>query len=164
MGDRCYMSVTCRKADVPLFTGDGDLGFSVDTEDDQDGVVVTDDERYPDIDDLPKDIPFYGYHEAGCSYGPGCFACDGTDCIELEAAGGMPVTEIYRNGEVSEYAMRQARIYYRILANAERLMQAAFLIEAQREALEAEARVAMGLPAQMPEYEGTEMYSDGGGD
>lgn len=157
------MRITCRESDVLLFTAD-DIGFLEDA-DVHDGVVVVDDERnYANVDDLPLDVPFYGYHDSGGSYGPGVFACDGTDFIEVEGIDGSPVAQIERNGQPREYDLRQARTYYRILANAERLLGAAKIIEAQREASEGERRVAMGLPAVMPEYEGIAAYSEGGGD
>lgn len=78
MGDRCYMQITCRKQDVKKFTEKESYGFDVE---DKGGKLVqlgVDEVNYGNTGDLPKGIPFIGWHSEGGGYGGRFFATDGT--------------------------------------------------------------------------------------
>lgn len=80
MGDRCYMTVRCRKVDAHIFE---ELGFRDDSDTqgriNETGIVVLVDEQanYAHSGDLPTNIPWTGRSEAGGSYGAVEWACDG---------------------------------------------------------------------------------------
>ena len=80
MGDRCYMTVTCRRQDIPRFE---QLGFTV--SDDRGGHVVEledDSANYAHHGDLPLDIPWTGCNTEGGNYGRADHACDGKTYLE----------------------------------------------------------------------------------
>jgi hypothetical protein len=82
MGDRCYMQITCRKQDVQEFE---DLGFTLEIEHADGTVVVTDPEvNYGNTEDLPRHLPFTGWHGAGDCYGGMAFASDGERFAEVQ--------------------------------------------------------------------------------
>ena len=85
MGDRCYMQVTCRRQDIPLFEA---LGFHLEFEQSPDSPVVElidEEANYAHADHLPTEVPFLASHGAGGNYGDGKIACDGNRYAEVEA-------------------------------------------------------------------------------
>ena len=91
MGDRCYMSLVCRRQDKERFE---ELGFVLNCRDEGPLLEMEDAEaNYAHCGDLPKDIPYHGSHGAGGDYGPGVFACDGTTYAEVEGGhnGGLVI-------------------------------------------------------------------------
>jgi hypothetical protein len=83
MGDRCYIAVTCRRADLTIFE---ELGFAPDEYGPADGLLVemTDEEaNLAHTDQLPTHVPFLGWSGPGDNYGPYLFACDGQQFVEV---------------------------------------------------------------------------------
>lgn len=83
MGDRCYMQVTCRRQDIPLFEA---LGFHLEFEQSPDCAVVElidEEANYAHADQLPAEVPFLASHGAGGNYGDGKIACDGNHYAEV---------------------------------------------------------------------------------
>jgi hypothetical protein len=86
MGDRCFMSVVCRRQDASIFE---ELGFDLHHEDKPDTAVIEmwdAEANYAHSGDMPKDIPYYGHHYEGGDYGAHKFVCDGS--VYAEAACG----------------------------------------------------------------------------
>jgi hypothetical protein len=46
--------------------------------------MAEEDADYAHADDMPTDIPYYGYNGCGGDYGDGAFACDGKTFAEVE--------------------------------------------------------------------------------
>jgi len=103
MGDRCYLEITMRRADLPLFAPHVDAGA-----DDEWWDIADDVDNHPDLVTVgvyeanyawqsardaaaASGIPFFGTHEEGGEYGPGGFAaCDGAMLdVELRHGGYM---------------------------------------------------------------------------
>jgi hypothetical protein len=85
MGDRCYMSVTCRRQDKAQFE---ELGFRIEFEQSPESLViemVDQEANYAHADQMPADIPYTGWNGAGSNYGDGKFACDGKKYAEVAA-------------------------------------------------------------------------------
>ena len=79
MGDRCYMSVTCRRQDKARFE---ELGFHIEFDEDKNTPVIEmidDEANYGHCDKMPTDIPYYGNWGAGSEYDPDNIVCDGQD-------------------------------------------------------------------------------------
>lgn len=106
MGDRCYISLRCRRRDVKAFEEAGyvedDSANHVTGDEGVHGVLMVNEEGYADLDALPK-VPYYGSHGSGCSYGPGEFACDGKETAETETieGHGQSVATIFADGSIS---------------------------------------------------------------
>lgn len=84
MGDRCYMQITCRRQDIPLFEA---LGFHLDFEQTPDSPLVElidEEANYAHYDALPRDVPYHGFHSAGDNYGSHNLACDGKRYADVE--------------------------------------------------------------------------------
>ena len=83
MGDRCYMSVTCRREDKARFE---ELGFEVESETSPESLIiemVDQEANYAHADQMPKDIPYTCWHGAGGNYGDGKIVCDGRAYAEV---------------------------------------------------------------------------------
>lgn len=78
MGDRCYMELTCRKADKALFE---ELGFTKQYEVEPPYVncvtMVDQEASYGHFDDMPKHVVYFGTSGNGGSYDAEVYACDG---------------------------------------------------------------------------------------
>lgn len=86
MGDRCYMTVHCRRQDRQRFE---DLGFQVVWGDDTNSPVIDlidEEANYAHAGKMPADVPYYGTWSAGSEYGPGTLVCDGREYIEVPAS------------------------------------------------------------------------------
>lgn len=128
MGDRCYMKVYCLPQHAPLFEA---LGFLLDDAgpDEDDGTVeLIDEERnYGDTDELPKTVPFRGWHDEGGDYGGGVFACDGSGGFAIAETlhnSTTPAVECPRDG-IDRERMDAAEAYYAMLDKAEAAFEAA---------------------------------------
>jgi hypothetical protein len=128
MGDRCYMSLYCRRQDVPRFE---ELGFSLQTSSDPsesdlpaDTVEMIDEEaNYAHSGDMPADIPFHGYHCAGGNYGEHQFACDGKEYEEWETGNsGGYVVELDEEGFTSLETRKAFQNFRRVMQAAEKLV------------------------------------------
>ena len=85
MGDRCYMSVTCRRIDQDQFAT---LGFQIDFDIDPASPIVEmidDEANYGHYDEMPTNIPYTAQYSSGSNYGPGSIACDGKQFEEISA-------------------------------------------------------------------------------
>jgi hypothetical protein len=120
MGDRCYFQLTCLAKDAPLFEP---LGFYAEENDDGTCDMIDQERDAADTDDLPKDVPYFGYHGNGGDYGSGVFACDGSEFVECESDhDGYPTARVNGDGEVDEETLRVARSYVQVRARAEALL------------------------------------------
>lgn len=83
MGDRCYMSVNCRRQDKDRFE---ELGFELGVDENKNSPViemVDQEANYGHYGEMPTDIPYYGAYGAGANYGPGSVVCDGEHYEDL---------------------------------------------------------------------------------
>ena len=115
MSDRCYAEVVCRKEDAGQFK---DMGFKVsDKGRIRETVILVDYEAdYGHSDELPRDIPYYGWHGAGANYGPQVFACDGKEYAEAETMndGDLAVC-VSEKGRLDKQMLKWAREYQELL-------------------------------------------------
>lgn len=115
MGDRCFMSVTCRRSDQKRFE---DLGFLVAWGEDQTAPVIEmidEEANYAHYDQMPTDIPYFGYWGAGDDYGPGYLACDGERYEEVPATtDGFVVNWSYRWGLPKLTSILEIRRYLKL--------------------------------------------------
>ena len=115
MGDRCYMQVTCRRQDIPVFDA---LGFHLDFEQAPDCPIVElidEEANYAHADALPTDIPFTAWHCAGDNYGDGRIACDGERYAEVGANGdGFVVAWDYETNQPTPQSLAAIRDYLAI--------------------------------------------------
>ena len=82
------MNVTCRREDQGQFE---ELGFCLAFEQDPNRAIVEmeiDEANYAFSGLMPTEIPYYGYHSSGGSYGPHEFVCDGKELLEVETGHG----------------------------------------------------------------------------
>ena len=117
MSDRCYMTVTCMTKNKEIFE---DLGFEV-MEDTENGEIITLEDQsanYAHSRDMPCNIPYYGSHCAGSSYGPMRFACDGAEYFEVSEMGdsGAICVEVDHNGDVAPESVHHVKQYLRVVA------------------------------------------------
>ena len=118
MSDRCYAEVTCRKEDAGRFE---ELGFKVNDQGRIPGTVVLLDYEadYGHCDDLPKDIPYCGWHGPGDNYGPQAFACDRKQYVEAETMNdGSLAVCVSDKGRLDRRMLRWARKYQECLKRA----------------------------------------------
>ena len=127
MGDRCYMHITCRREDQELFQ---QIGFHLEFDQSPDASViemVDEEANYAHYDEMPTNIPYYGYNGAGGNYGQSSFACDGRHYAEVETGfdGGFVVAwDVLKNRPTPESlrAVRRYRhVYNKVQAKFEKL-------------------------------------------
>lgn len=115
MGDRCYMSVHCRREDRKRFE---QLGFQVAWGEKETSPVIElidQEANYAHYGEMPADIPYYGTWAAGDDYGPGNLACDGREYVEVPASNdGFVVLWNYRWGLPKLRSIRQIRRYLKV--------------------------------------------------
>ncbi len=123
MSDNCHMKIICRKADVPRFEA---IGFQV-TDSRWEHTVEMEDPaaNYGNHDELPADIPYYGWHGEGADYGAEAVACDGKRFIEVEighnTTTGFVVEWNEKRNAPCASALREIRRYISIRKRAEKL-------------------------------------------
>lgn len=119
MGDRCYMTVTCRRADMGLFE---ELGFVPDDDSNSPVVEMTDEEaNYGHANDLPTTVPFFAQHGAGGNYGPYLFACDGRELVEVPGSEhGFAIEWDYHEGEPTAKSVAAIRRYLALKQKVQR--------------------------------------------
>ncbi len=124
MGDRCYMSVTCRRQDQARFEA---LGFQIGFADDQNTPVIEmidEEANYGHCDEMPTDIPYYGAYGAGSNYGPGSVVCDGQAYAEVPAsADGFVLSWNYRWGLPKLKSIRRIRRYLKLERRVNKLFR-----------------------------------------
>jgi hypothetical protein len=125
MGDRCYMSVTCRRIDKARFE---QLGFQVEYEMNKNSSViqmVDEEANYAHYDKLPTDIPFIASKGVGSNYGEGKTVCDGEKTVEvgLSHDNSFVVDWNYRLGLPSIKSILQIRRYLKIERRVVRLIK-----------------------------------------
>ena len=117
------MQVTCRRQDTKRFD---DLGF---TEQDPYGdppkgdpspiVEMVDQEaNYAHYEEMPTDIPYYGFNGAGDNYGASVFACDGKQYAEAggDGDGSFVVDWSETNDLPTDDSLDRIRTYRRVLS------------------------------------------------
>ncbi|MCX6896788.1 MAG: hypothetical protein NTZ16_15115 [Verrucomicrobia bacterium] len=112
MGDRCYMSVTCRREDQARFE---ELGFVLEVEPTSESLViemVDEEANYAHADQMPTDIPYTAAHGGGSNYGAGNIACDGKEFAEVAATNdGFVVDWDYRKMKPRPQSLTRIRHY-----------------------------------------------------
>jgi hypothetical protein len=115
MGDRCYMSVTCRRRDRERFEK---LGFQIEFAEDKNTAVIklVDQEAdYAHYGAMPKDIPYLAGHAAGDDYGPGNIVCDGQHYLAIAASNdGFVVIWDYRRRKPTAQSLTEIRRFIRL--------------------------------------------------
>lgn len=122
MGDRCYMKLICEKVHAPLFE---DLGFVEEGDHDgRGGLVEMVDEQanYAHYEELPTNVPYFGFHGSGCEYGDMAFACDGrTLCYVDTNSQSDPMVRVNEaTGRTSREDLRDYRLYRQCRARTKR--------------------------------------------
>ena len=125
MNDPCFMEVVCRRIDFERFRK---LGFDefTDPEDlcayeGRPDLIRVEDPNAPVAHngDMPADIPYFGYHGAGCEYDDMAYACDGAEYAEAErTAGGELMAAVDDSGNVIAASLARVRNYLHVLARA----------------------------------------------
>ncbi len=128
MGDRCYMRVYCLRKDSPLFeqlgfTLDGSVGLqdgklNHNLDDDEVSAVVSlvdEEANYAHSGDMPKGVPYYGFHGAGGDYGSCEFArlSEENETVGCTHNGG-PAVEVDDDGNPKQPQLERVRNYQRL--------------------------------------------------
>jgi hypothetical protein len=114
MGDRCYMSVTCRRQDRERFEH---LGFELQFESSPENPIiemVDEQANYAHANDLPTDIPYYGMNGSGSDYGAGEMACDGMEYAEVERGGGFVICWDFETQQPTPQSVEKTRQFIAI--------------------------------------------------
>ncbi len=125
MGDRCYMSVTCRRQDRDRFEA---IGFHLELETSPESLVIemSDEEaNYAHTGEMPTDIPYYGINSAGDNYSAGDCACDGKEYAEVETGqnSGFIVAWDYKTSEPTPQSLDNIRHFIGIQQQAEKIIR-----------------------------------------
>lgn len=126
MGDRCFMSVTCRQQDKARFA---ELGFQVQFGEDENNPVlemIDAEANYGHCHELPTDIPFTAWNGAGSDYGEAKLVCDGREIIEVSTNhdGSFCVDWNFRFGLPRLKSILQIRRYLRLERRVNKLFEA----------------------------------------
>ena len=130
MGDRCYVSLTCREQDVSKFE---ELGFEREkwpSEGKEVGVAIVGQEmNYAATSELEElahaGIPFYGAHGSGDEYGEMLFASAHGESLWISHCNYLPVVTVEPDLTISKEDMEYVALYYRLEAAAKALIAAA---------------------------------------
>lgn len=128
MSDRCYVSLTCRKADADrlneLFDESWNLTF------DEDGLVRMSGSEcdYGLLEERKAasaaGIPWIGYNGSGSNYGPASFACDGTKEMEISCnEDGDLYVVVLDNGSIDDEALTAAREFLKFRDGVKKLLE-----------------------------------------
>ena len=123
MSDRCYVEATCRKEDAGRFE---EIGFKANDKGRIPGTVVLVDYEadYGHCDDLPRDIPYLGWHGPGANYGPQAFACDGKHYVEAETMNdGSLAVCVSDRGKLDKRMLKWAQEYQACLKRAKEALR-----------------------------------------
>jgi hypothetical protein len=132
MGDRCDFRMRCRPQDVDAIAEQ--LGAMADEAEGEPGEcwIYDDQANYGHADAIEqlatvRGATFYGYHGAGCEYGPMVFAAHGGKLAHIESdwSGDSPVVHVGQDGEPAAWMLAEAREYFAILARAVEVLDAA---------------------------------------
>jgi hypothetical protein len=125
MGDRCYMSVTCRRQDQQRFE---ELGFRLELEQSTDAPIiemVDEEANYAHDDEMPKDIPYTAWNLAGTNYGDGKIACDGKVFAYVSAnVDGYVVCWNKRTNQPTKQSLENIRHYLVVHQRLQKLFKA----------------------------------------
>jgi hypothetical protein len=109
MGDRCYMSVTCRRSDQARFE---ELGFVLEFEQSPEGLVI----------EMVDQEANYA-HSAGTNYGGGKIACDGRKYAAVAASqDGFVVEWDYKKMKPKPSSVLTIRQYLAVHQRAEQIL------------------------------------------
>jgi len=124
MGDRCYMSVTCRREDKARFE---ELGFELESESSPESLViemVDQEANYAHYDKMPVNLPYTANHSAGDNYGPGSIACDGKEYAEVACSSdGFVVAWDYKKSRPTTRSLNEIRQFIQIEQRANKLLK-----------------------------------------
>jgi hypothetical protein len=122
MGDRCYMSVTCRREDQQQFE---DLGFHLEFESSPESLViemVDEEANHAHFDEMPTDIPYIGWNGSAGNYGDGKIACDGKQLAEVSANNdGFAVKWDYKKSAPTRQSLKKIREFIKVHSRAEKI-------------------------------------------
>ena len=125
MGDRCYMSVTCRRQDKERFE---ELGFHLEFDEDPSAPVIEmidEEANYGHVGNMPDNIPFIAWLGGGGNYGDGKIVCDGCEYMYLAANNdGFMVDWNYRFGLPTLKSILQIRRYLKMKRRVNRMFKA----------------------------------------
>ena len=122
MSDRCYMEVRCKKEHAPIFEK---LGFTVRDEGYAPGIVELVDEgaNYAHYNEMPNEVPYFGWHGAGGEYGSCAFACEGNGYVDADMdANGELVVRVSDRGQPSKTDLKMVRRYVACWRRAQKAM------------------------------------------
>jgi len=124
MGDRCYMSVTCRRQDKETFEA---LGFHLEFETSPESPViemVDEEANYAHSGEMPANIPYYGSHGSGDNYAAGDLACDGKKYAEVETGhgSGFMVGWDHQKSKPTPQSLKNIRQFIRIQQRAQKIL------------------------------------------
>jgi len=124
MGDRCYMSVTCRRQDLARFEK---LGFQIEPVEDQNTPViemVDEEANYAHTDEMPTDIPYTAEYGAGGNYGEGKIACDGKVLAEVAAWNeDFVVSWDFKQSRPAKHSLKDIRQFIRVKQRVDRILK-----------------------------------------
>jgi len=132
MGDRCYISLTCRATDASKFE---ELGYRRDNEStslspncvdmEKDEGYVTDLFEGSEVITSLKGVPFVGQSGPGCAYGAYVFASDGIHFREVETRHGdrNVVVALDENGNPVRSELTLLRAYIRFSKHCEKILK-----------------------------------------
>ena len=134
MGDRCSLSITLRRDDLPkllklLGFSDQEIqrgcGGDVETEDNNDGSTTVRFHEanyglYSERQDLAAmGVAYYGSHGAGGDYGPAAFASAGRQWADVPISqSGETMVPVSETGVPDDAAVKEVRLYHRLLREA----------------------------------------------
>lgn len=127
MGDRAYVRLTCRQADVGRFE---QIGFVEDCTEGELAVSMLDEEanyaHYTELIELAKEnIVFCGWHDVGGDYDGAMFASGGDGQYHealLTSHESLPLVRVKPDGAIVEDDLDRVREYYSALACAKRAL------------------------------------------
>lgn len=125
MGDRCWLSMTFKTSDLPVFEEVLGKGFWNERDENGDGVTVHVCEAnygwYEERLKLAKrGITFWGSHGEGDEYGAATFVAHAGEYEEVEAIhDGSPVVRVEAPGIATKADMNGVRNYFALLLKAE---------------------------------------------
>ena len=127
MGDRTYCQVHCRPGDRAAFER---LGFTGELDPEDAGedcaanlaVLFDEEANYGGTGPMPKDVPFFGFHNSGDSYPGFRFACDGTEFAEALHIDGRLLLECDEEGKPDVDSVATVLTYVAVLKRARKAL------------------------------------------
>ena len=129
MGDRVYMTLTCRKEHMQTFLDLGFVEHEIDA-DDSGAELVDEQANYghqSDLEGIARQggIPFTAWHGHGGDYDAMLIACDGKTLMEVNSdREGRPIIIVDDDGNINKAELARIRQYQRVKARAIKMIGA----------------------------------------